>query len=282
MVIILSRDSILYSTQSLESAFLEAGHRVQVIDVLALEIKVGYGVFLNGELLQPTLVIPRFSSHLLVAGLAVLREWENRSIPVLNSSQSIAIANDQLATLQHLQQAGLPIPQTSFCSQPSTEETFDSILGEGEAKVIKLLDSSQGRGVTLAQDSTTARSLLTTLASLRSSGLTQKYYGESEGCDYRLIVLHGEVVAAISRRSKEGEFRANLHQGATAEPYEPSERQKELAIKAAEALGLDFAGVDLLPTAKGDLVLEVNASPGLQGAEGGEHGFISRLISKSL
>jgi len=143
MIIILSRDPLLYSTRALRSAFENVGKRVEVLDVLQLEVKVGRGVFLNGKELVPELVIPRFSAQILVAGLAVLREWEMRSVPVLNTSAGIAIAHDQLASLQCLHKAGLPIPETSFCSQPEGSETYRSLAGDS-AKVIKLLDSSQG------------------------------------------------------------------------------------------------------------------------------------------
>jgi len=210
MVVILSRDPELYSTRSLVAAISEAGLEVRVIDVFQLEVKVGKGVYLAGHKLSPTFVIPRLSSQLLIAGLAVLREWEAEGVSMVNSSDSIAIANDQLASLQSLRRAGLPVPETSFCSQPA-EDDYESILGS-EPKVIKLLDSSQGKGVTLARDFPTGKSVLSTLATLRSSGITQRYY-ETEGRDFRLIVLRGRVIAAIERHSREGDFRANLHQG---------------------------------------------------------------------
>lgn len=277
MVIILSRDTALYSTQVIVSAFEAAEYEVRVLDVFQLEVKIGRGVYLRGEKLEPAIVIPRFSGGVLLAGLAVVREWEDQCVRVLNSSFSLAIAGDQLATLQCLSRAGLPIPETSFCSQPNDEQTFSSIIGN-EPKVIKLLDSSQGKGVTLADNPATAKSLLSTLSVLRSSGITQHYHAESKGGDVRILVLNGKVIAAIKRQSKEGDFRANVHQGGRVMDYEPTKKEVEIALKASAALGLTFSGVDLIHAEQGPLVLEVNASPGLEGIEKGERGSVAHCL----
>ena len=276
-VVILSRDRSLYSTRSLVGAYEEAGYQVEVLDALTLEVKVGRGVYYSGERLCPDLIIPRFSSQLLVAGLAVLREWEREGRGIMNSAASLSVASDQLATLQALSSEGLPVPETSFCSQPEDEATFDSMTGQS-ARVIKLLDSSQGRGVTLANNPQTARSVLSTLATLRSSGVTQKYYAESRGEDRRLLVYQGQVIASIKRSARAGEFRANIHQGGSAESYEPSAEESDLALRATAALGLDLAGVDLIYTEEGYKILEVNASPGLEGVEQGHFMSISRCL----
>lgn len=277
MVALLSRDPGLYSTRVIKQAFLDAGHEVFILDALQLEVKIGKGVFFHGKKLNPEFVIPRFSGGILLAGIAVLKEWEREEVPLLNSSRSVALAHDQLATLQALSAAGLPIPETSFCSQPQGAETLDSLIGTSP-KVIKLLDSAQGKGVTLAESAQTARSLLSTLATLHSSGVTQEYYADSKGQDRRLLVLNGKVIKAMTRTARPTEFRANVHQGGTVSAYTPTEEETTLALKAADTLGLGFAGVDLLPTEKGSLILEVNASPGLEGIEMGEVGSLARLL----
>lgn len=281
MVALLSRDAALYSTRSIKQAFLDAGHEVLILDVLQLEVKIGRGVFSHGKKLSPEFIIPRFSSGILLAGLAVLKEWEREGIPSLNASHSISLAHDQLATLQALSQAGLPIPESSFCSQPEGDETLNSLIGTSP-KVIKLLDSAQGKGVTLAENAQTVRSLLSTLASLHSSGVTQEYYPDSKGQDRRLLVLNGKVIKAITRTARPTEFRANVHQGGTVSAYTPTEEETDLAIRAAEVLGLEFAGVDLLPTERGSLILEVNASPGLEGIEMGDVGSLAKLLPRVL
>lgn len=278
MIIILSQDSTLYSTRVLSKAFTEV-HQVpvQILNVLSLEVKIGKGVFSQGKRLTPSLVIPRFTGHLTLAGLAVLKEWEREGINVLNSSQGIALANDQLATLQALVQHDLPIPDTSFCSQPNGT-TYDS-LTEGGAKIIKLLTSNKGKGVTIAPNAQVAHSLLSTLSSLHSSGITQTFHPETNGEDYRLLILDGKLLRAIKRTAKEGEFRANLHQGGTATPFTPLASDLELALKATQAVSLRFAGVDLIHTDEGTKILEVNASPGLEGIELKNEGIIAHQIA---
>lgn len=280
MIALLSRDAELYSTRVIKEVFEKARETVVTLDVLKLEVKIGQGVFLKGEKITPRFIIPRFSSTILLAGLAVIREWEREGIPILNGSASLALAHDQLATLQCLSKNGLSIPQTSFCSQPSDQETFHSLAGE-EAKVVKLLNSSQGKGVTYSSDSKTTRSLLSTLATLHSSGITQKFYPEAQGEDIRIIILKGEVIGAIKRTSREGEFRANIHQGGSVSTYQPNQEEASLAIQATEALGLSFAGVDLIKTEKGFLILEVNASPGLEGVEQGTEGRVAQYLIKT-
>ena len=276
MVALLSRDAELYSTREIRRAFESQGYEVRLFDVLQLEVKIGHGVFYRGELIRPTFVIPRFASQLLIAGLAVLREWESQGIPILNSSQSLQIAHDQLSTLQVLTQSGLPIPETSFCSQPSDPETYRS-LSQGLPKVIKLLDSSQGRGVILAPEQLTVKSTLSALAFLQKSGITQTFHPEVEGRDYRLLVLNGRVIKAVTRAARQ-DFRANHHQGGSIATHTPTKEESSLALNAVSALGLSFAGVDLLPTSQGCLILEVNASPGLEGIEQGERGSVARLL----
>ena len=281
MVAILSRDPELYSTQVLVETFENSGHEVRVLDSLSLEVKVGHGVFQNGKKLEPSLIFPRFSSQILVAGLAVIREWEREKRSIINGSKSLMLAHDQLATLQALSSASLAIPETSFCSQPHNEATYTSLLGNSP-KVIKLLEASQGKGVNLAPDKIIGKSLLSTLAYLRSSGITQEFLEEAKGSDIRILIFKGQVIGAIKRTSNSEDFRANLHQGGTMEEYSPSEEEKSIAILATKTLGLDFAGVDLIQSERGKLVLEVNASPGLEGVDLGDRGRTTRLIQSHL
>ena len=279
MIIILSRDAELYSTRSLKEAFSRNGEEVKIIDALRLVVKIGRGVYLDGEEVCPKLVIPRFSAAILLAGLAAIREWERMGVPVLNSSAGLEVAHDQLRSLQRLSAAGIRVPESSFCSQPYGESTFELLIGE-VPKVIKLLDGSQGNGVNLVHDYAGAKSLLSTLATLRSSGVIQRFYGEAQGCDYRIVMYRGVVLGAIRRIAAQGDFRANVHQGGRVERFEPSAEQVDLSHQAMLAVGVDFAGVDLIDTAEGSRVLEVNASPGFEGVEGGQFTSVTSMLAQ--
>ncbi len=281
MIVLLSRQPELYSTRWLRVSGEKLGYKVVVLNVLDLEVKVGQGVYFHGEQVEPTCVIPRLSPNLLLSGGAVLREWRREGVKILNQPESLEIANNQLTTLQRLAEHGLPIPPTSFCSQPSSRDTFDSILDEFP-KVVKLLHGSQGKGVNLVKERGTAQALLTTLETLQSSGITQKFYTEASGVDQRLVVLKGRVVGAIERTAQSGDFRANLHQGAEVKVYTPTDEEQRLAIAAVQAVGLDFAGVDLIKTDQGSMILEVNGSPGLEGVEAGHFGSIAEQVIQAV
>lgn len=263
---ILSRDPSLYSTRRLREEAKAKGFTPEVLDVLSLELRVGTGCYYQGKKLTPHFTIPRLSGAYLLSGLAVIRELEASGTKVLNHSTALETTHDQLRTLQVLSQHGLPFPETRFCSQPHTSGNLEE-LSQFVPSVYKLLESAQGLGVTLIKDSQTASGMLTTLATLKSSGIIQHFHEDAWGEDLRLFVLNGKVIAGMKRTAQTGEFRANLHRGAKAEAYTPTPHESALAIKSCAALGLNCGGVDLIQTNDGTKVLEVNASAGLEGIE---------------
>jgi ribosomal protein S6--L-glutamate ligase len=209
-------------------------------------------------------VIPRIGASITAYGTAVVRQFEMTGAQVLNSSQAIVQSRDKLFAHQLLAAHRLPMPDTAFASAHVDTEDLIAMAG-GAPLVIKFLNGTQGNGVMLAHDRAAAAALIEALRNAEASFLVQQYISESAGQDLRCIVLDGKVIAAMVRRSTTGDFRANLHQGGIALETKLSPEERKLAIKAAAKLGLKFAGVDILRSAKGPLLIEVNSSPGLEG-----------------
>ncbi|MGL4826117.1 MAG: 30S ribosomal protein S6--L-glutamate ligase [Vibrionaceae bacterium] len=266
---ILSRDATLYSTQRLINACQQRGHRYQLIDVLACQLELGSDALVqqNGKSLQGfDAIIPRIGTQLTLLGCAVLRQFEQQQIFSLNSAQAIGTARNKLHALQKLSQNGIAIPKTVIASRAFELEKLLQRV-DGPPVVIKLLEGSQGIGVALAESVAAATSTLETFMGLKIDVLIQEYIKEANGADLRCFVLGGQVVAAMQRQAKAGEFRANLHRGGSTQAAALSSQEKAVAVAAVNALGLQVAGVDILRSARGPLVLEVNASPGLEGIE---------------
>ncbi|MGL5290721.1 MAG: 30S ribosomal protein S6--L-glutamate ligase [Vibrionaceae bacterium] len=266
---ILSRDTTLYSTQRLIHACQQRGHRYQLIDVLACQLELGSGAFVqqNGKILQGfDAIIPRIGTQLTMLGCAVLRQFEQQQIFTLNSAQAISTARNKLQALQQLSQSGIAIPKTVMANCAFELEKLLQRV-DGPPVVIKLLEGSQGIGVALAESVAAATSTLETFMGLKVDVLIQEYIKEANGADLRCFVLGGKVVAAMQRQAKAGEFRANLHRGGSTQKVTLCEQEKDIAVACVKALGLQVAGVDILRSARGPLVLEVNASPGLEGIE---------------
>jgi ribosomal protein S6--L-glutamate ligase len=268
---ILSRNTRLYSTQRLVAAARERGHTVRVLDPLRCYMKIAPGEFgLNYKgrpLTGIDAVIPRIGASVTRYGTAVLRQLELMGAYTPNGSDAILRSRDKLRCHQMLAAEGIGLPTTVFGDNPDDTSDLLALLGE-PPHVIKLLEGSQGNGVVLAESLSASRGLVEAFRGLYASFLVQEFIAEAKGADIRCFVVGDSVVAAIHRQAEPGEFRSNLHRGGEASPAELSEAERLTALRAAKVMGLKVAGVDLLRSNKGPLVLEVNSSPGLEGIEG--------------
>lgn len=269
-IVILASNPNLYSNQRILEAAKYRGHEVQFANIGDCYIKVassGCEIFHDsGKFEEIDYVIPRIKPSMTFYGTAMVRQFEVMNIPCLNGSNEITRSRDKLHTLQIMAQHGINIPTTSFAN--SSYETKDLIqIVEGAPLVIKLLEGTKGVGVVLAESNKAAESVINAFRSLKADILVQHYIKESKGQDIRCFVIGGEVVASMERVAQEGEFRANIHLGATAKEIKVSDEERELAIKAAKIIGLEVAGVDMVRSNNGAKILEINSSPGLEGIE---------------
>jgi ribosomal protein S6--L-glutamate ligase len=286
---ILSRNPRIYSTHRLVKAALSRGHEVQVVNPLSCYMNITSAkpmVHLRDqELNQFDAIIPRIGASITFYGTAILRQFEMMGMYSLNESTSISRSRDKLRCLQILSRSGIGLPTTSYAHSTKMSEKLIEMVG-GAPCVIKLIEGTQGKGVILAETSKAAESVIDGLRQMKAHFLVQEFIKESNGCDIRAFVIGDKVVASMMRRAKEGEFRSNLHRGGSAVPVKITEEEARVAINAARALGLNVAGVDLLRSSRGPLVLEVNSSPGLQGIEASTGldiaGMIIDYIEKSL
>jgi ribosomal protein S6--L-glutamate ligase len=270
-IAILSRKATLYSTSRLVEACRNRGAEVSVLDPLHCIVKLSKKrpeVFHDGERVTGLDgVVPRIGASITFYGLAVLHQLEMMGVFSANESQAIARSRDKLRSLQLFSRHDIGIPPTAFARR--REDVRSAIRKVGGAPVIlKLLEGTQGMGVILAESVKSAESVLDAMSTLRQNILIQAFIEEAEGTDYRAIVVDGRVVAAMSRQATEGEFRSNLHRGAKAAGVTLGPSYERTALHAAAVLGLNIAGVDMLPSKDGPMVLEVNSSPGLEGIEG--------------
>lgn len=227
-------------------------------------------IYFNGrEVVDVNAVIPRIGASATLYGSAVVRQFEMMNIFAAVESQALVRSRDKLRSLQILARAGIGIPKTAFASSPKDKDIDNVIRNIGGAPcVIKLLEGTQGIGVLLAENQKAAKSVVEAFVKLEADILVQEFIREAGGADLRVFVVDGQVVGAMKRQAREGEFRSNLHRGGTASLIKLTPEERSTAIKAAKKLGLAIAGVDLLQSDRGPLVLEVNSSPGLEGIEG--------------
>ena len=269
-ILVLSRGHRLYSTRRLVEAAIARGHGVRVVDHTRCYVEVrnsGPTVFYEGEALTDIdAVIPRIGSSVTEYGSSIVRQFETQGVFSATPSIALARARDKLRSLQVLARERVAIPHTLFARRASDLDDMLDRLG-GPPVVIKLLEGTQGVGVVLAETKKAAKSVLQAFEGLRADVIVQEFIREARGADLRVIVVGGRVVAAMRRVGAPGEFRANVHQGGTAERVTLTQRERRLAVKAAKSLGLPVAGVDMLRSERGPLVIEVNASPGLEGIE---------------
>lgn len=266
---ILSRDRSLYSTSRLVEAAEARGHAVRVIDYLRCYMDITSrrpAVLLVGERLEFDAVIPRIGATYTFYGTAVVRQFEMMGVFPANESQAIARSRDKLRALQLLARAGVGLPTTSIAHSSKDIDGILDVVG-GPPVVVKLLEGTQGMGVVLAETKSAAHSVIGAFRQLDANILAQRFVKEAKGADIRAIVVGRKVLAAMERRAAPGEFRSNLHRGGTAHAIDLTAEERKTAIKAARTLGLNVAGVDMMRSADGPVVLEVNSSPGLEGIE---------------
>ena len=270
-IAILSRNTKLYSTQRLVAAARERGHTVRVLDPLRCYMKIAPGKFqLNYKgkpLTGVDAVIPRIGASVTRYGTAVLRQFELMGAYTPNSSDAILRARDKLRCHQLLAGEGIGLPTTVFGDNPDDTTDLLGMLGK-PPHVVKLIEGSQGNGVVLAESLSASRSVIEAFRGLYANFLVQEFVAEAKGADIRCFVVGDSVVAAMHRQAEAGEFRSNLHRGGQASAIELTAAERDTALRAARVMGLEVAGVDLLRSRKGPLVLEVNSSPGLEGIEG--------------
>lgn len=267
---ILSRNVNLYSTKRLVEAIEAKGHKAIIIDHLKCDIVVEQNkstIFYKGENLEYIdAVIPRIGASVTFYGTAVVRQFEMMKIFTAVESQALVRSRDKLRSLQILASAGVGLPKTVFTNYSREVDTLIDSVG-GAPLIVKLLEGTQGYGVVLAPTMKAAQSIIEAFHSMKARVIVQEFISESKGADIRAFVVNGKVVGAMKRQGKEGEFRSNLHQGGSGSLIKLTKKEREAALTAAQAMGLPIAGVDLLQSDRGPLILEVNSSPGLEGIE---------------
>ncbi len=280
-IVILSRNSHLYSTRRLIDEGEKRGHIVEVIDPLKCDIII--------EKEKPTIyykdryldyvdaIIPRIGTSVTFYGCAVVRQFEMMNVFTTVTSDAIVRSRDKLRSLQRLSKAGVGMPKTVFTNYSRDVEEVIEHVG-GTPVIIKLLEGTQGLGVVLAETKNAAESVLEAFNGLQARVIVQEFIKEAKGADLRALVVDGHVVGAMKRQGKEGEFRSNLHRGGTAEVVKLDDAELRLAMQASRALKLPVCGVDMLQSARGPLLLEVNSTPGLEGIEGATGKNIAKAI----
>lgn len=270
-IVILSRNPKLYSTRRLVEAGEQRGHEMLVVDHLKCVLVIEKGrphIFYKGEEIRDVdAVIPRIGSSVTFYGAAVVRQFEQMKIFTAVESQALMRSRDKLRSLQLLARAGIGMPKSAFASTAKDVDTLINQVG-GAPVVVKLLEGTQGIGVILAETEKSAKSVIESFLALDANILVQEFIKEAGGADIRAFVVDGQIVGAMKRQGVEGEFRSNLHRGGKATVIQLTKQEKETAIKSAKKLGLAIAGVDMLQSSRGPLVMEVNSSPGLEGIEG--------------
>jgi len=269
-IAILSRRRSIYSTRRLMEAGEERGHEMHVIDhqrcymdITSHKPSVHYkGATLKGF----DAVIPRIGASVTFYGTAVLRQFEMMGVFPLNESVAISRSRDKLRSLQLLSRRGIGLPVTGFANSPDDTEDVLKMTG-GAPVVIKLLEGTQGVGVVLAETRKAATSVIEAFRGLNANFLVQEFIAEAGGSDIRCLVVGGKVVASMKRQGKEGEFRSNLHRGGSASLVRITPEERSTAVRSAKIMGLNVAGVDILRSNHGPVVMEVNSSPGLEGIE---------------
>jgi len=283
---ILATNPDLYSHKRLVTAGVDAGHDMSIINPLFCYLNVAASnptVHYKGgmPLAHFDAVIPRIGASNTFYGTAVLRHLETMGIYTINESIAIARSRDKFRSLQLLARKGIPMPLTGFAQSPDNTEDLIRMVG-GAPLVIKLLEGTQGKGVILADSHQSAVSIINAFKEMRANILVQEFIQESRGTDIRCLVVGDRVVAAIKRQAKEGEFRANVHQGGVAMKVQLTAEERRLAVAAAKTMGLRVAGVDLVRSHQGPLVLEINSSPGLEGIESATEVDIAKKIIRYI
>ncbi|PZW44295.1 MULTISPECIES: 30S ribosomal protein S6--L-glutamate ligase [Mesonia] len=282
---ILSRNANLYSTKRLVEAAKKRKHEVEVIDPLKCDIVIEKrkpNIYYKGGYIENVdAIIPRIGSSVTFYGTAVVRQFEMMGAFTTIDSEALVRSRDKLRSLQVLSRAKIGLPKTVFTNYSRDVEGVINQVG-GTPLVIKLLEGTQGLGVVLAETKNAAQSVIEAFNGLQARVIVQEFIKEAKGADIRAFVVDGHVVGAMKRQGKEGEFRSNLHRGGSAEVIQLTDEEEIAAVKACKAMGLGVAGVDLLQSTRGPLILEVNSSPGLEGIEKATGKDIAKTIIRYI
>ncbi|MCL4131586.1 UNVERIFIED_CONTAM: hypothetical protein GTU68_012715 [Idotea baltica] len=280
---ILSANPNLYSTKRIKEAGEKRGHEIIVVNHtkcdLVIEKRKPIVIYKGEEIKGVNGVIPRIGASVTFFGTAVVRQFEMMKIFTSTESQALVRSRDKLRSLQILARAGLDLPKTVFSNYSKNVGNIVDKVG-GAPLVIKLLEGTQGLGVVLADNRNSAESILEAFNGLQARVIVQEFVKEAKGADIRAFIIDGVVVGAMKRQGKEGEFRSNLHRGGSANIIKLSDDEEHAALKAARVMGLGIAGVDMLQSERGPLILEVNSSPGLEGIESATGKDIATKIIK--
>lgn len=267
---VLSTNTELYSTRRLMEAGVERGHDMAVVNHKRCYMNIESNspqIHYNGSVLdKPDAIIPRIGASVSFYGAAVVRQFEVMGVYSVNESVAITRSRDKLRSLQLLSRKGVGLPKTGFANAPGDTDDLLALVG-GAPVVIKLLEGTQGVGVVLAETQKAASSVIEAFRGLKANFMVQEFVKEANGADIRCFVVGDKVVAAMKRQGKEGEFRSNLHRGGSAKLEKISPEERRTAVRSAQVMGLNVAGVDLLRSSRGPVVMEVNSSPGLEGIE---------------
>lgn len=269
-IAILSRNRSLYSTRRLVEAIENKGHEAIILDHLKCDIVIEQdrpSIFYNGERLENIdAIIPRIGASVTFYGAAVVRQFEMMSVPTAVESQALVRSRDKLRSLQILARSNVGMPKTVFTNYSKEVKKIIDSVG-GAPLIVKLLEGTQGYGVVLAPTRKAAESMIEAFHSMKARVIVQEFIEEAKGADIRAFIIGNKVIGSMKRQGKEGEFRSNLHQGGSGSLIKLTKREREVALTAAKSMGLSIAGVDMLQSERGPLVLEVNSSPGLEGIE---------------
>lgn len=284
-IAILSRRSQLYSTRRLAEEATKRGHDVKIIDTLRCYMNItskNPSIHYKGKILDKfDAIIPRIGASITFYGAALVRQFEMMGTFVANDSIAITRAQDKLRSLQLLSRKGVGLPITGFAYSPDDIQDLISMVG-GPPLVIKILEGTQGIGVVLAETQQAATSVIEAFLDLQAHIMVQEYIKEAKAADIRCFVVNGKVIAAMERQAKIGEFRSNIHRGGTIRLAKLTEEERTAAVHAAKVIGLNIAGVDLLRSNRGPLVMEVNSSPGLEGIEKATKKNVAEIIIKFI
>ncbi len=284
-IALLSRNRKLYSSRRIIEAAEERGHEVVVIDVLRAYMNIAShkpSIHYKGAPVEGVdAVIPRIGASVTAYGTAVLRQFEMMGVVSLNESVAISRSRDKLRSMQLLSRKGIGMPLTGYANKPDDVKDMIKMVG-GAPLVIKLLQGTQGIGVVLAETQKAAESVIEGFMGVNADILVQEFIKEAGGADIRCFVIDGKVAAAMKRQGAEGEFRSNLHRGGTSALIKITPEERSTAVRAARIMGLNVAGVDLLRSNHGPVVMEVNSSPGLEGIEGATGKDIAGMIIGNL
>ncbi len=282
-IVVLSANPNLYSTKRIIEAGTKKGHEMVVVNHtkcdLVIEKRKPAVIYKGEEIKDVDGVIPRIGASVTFFGTAVVRQFEMMKTFTATESQALVRSRDKLRSLQILARAGLDLPKTVFSNYSKDVGNIVEKVG-GAPLVIKILEGTQGLGVVLADNKNSAESILEAFNGLQARVIVQEFIKEAKGADLRAFIVDGVVVGAMKRQGKEGEFRSNLHRGGSAEIVELTDEEENAALKAARVMGLGIAGVDMLQSERGPLILEVNSSPGLEGIEAATGKDIAKQIIK--